>query len=406
MKRLLCLVALLVLGVAVFAQDLDPVKTVREISNYRAQKIKAAREAKQAIDAEALNKECVAMARDALKKANLDKIDASKAMEWARLALVAEEDRTVVTLCKQFVASNPEPKQKFSAQSMMLSALANLGDGDSLASILPTIIPDSKMTAATLASMTASTFLMPVEDKKGPAEALDLLNAIEKKVPFDEFKTDAEKLLADDARISIADAKSHLYLDLGRRNESLKTIDDAMKVVSESSPGFRRLKAAKAQVEMLGGMPPAIPVERVIGQFKDLDSLKGKVVIVSFFAHWCGSCMQSYPDVVKLYSDLHGKGLEIVGVTAYYGFYKNEGYEKRDMAKDIEFGHLGEFAKEHGITWPIVYTEKSNYTPYGVVSIPHFVVINKKGQVVKIKVDYSESGFKEFRKTIERLLKD
>ena len=69
-----------------------------------------------------------------------------------------------------------------------------------------------------------------------------------------------------------------------------------------------------------------------------------------------------------------------------------------------EFAKMADFMKEHKIDWPVIYTDRSSYAPFGVTGIPHVVLIDRDGKVVKVKVGYSPESFKEFRATVEKLL--
>src|SRR6185503_6586623 len=97
-----------------------------------------------------------------------------------------------------------------------------------------------------------------------------------------------------------------------------------------SSKQDREAKHAK-----LVGLPAkSFKPLRALGECKTIDELKGKVVILDFFAHWCGPCIASLPSMRSLYEDLKPKGLEIIGVTRFYGYYKTQNRAKRDMPAD------------------------------------------------------------------------
>jgi len=99
-------------------------------------------------------------------------------------------------------------------------------------------------------------------------------------------------------------------------------------------------------------------------------SLKGKVVLVDFWATWCGPCKAALPGVKKLYEAYHEKGLEIVGVDC-------------DSADD----KVNAFTKENGMPWVQLrenaQTEQEMWHPlakkYGVDAIPALFIIDKKG---------------------------
>lgn len=406
MKRLCLILSLAAFSVMAFAQTIDPIQVVKDISTYRAQKVKEARDAKTPLDAEKLSKECIAKAEEALKGVDLTKIEAAKALDWARVTVLANRDKDTCDLCQKYLTSNPDPKMKFAAQNLMLTACERLGEGDMLAMMLPMVEPDTKQAAATIAILTANTYSDTISSKKGGGEALKVLDAVEKKINYADFTTPEEKSLADNARGSIATAKAQFFMEQKKKDQAIATLDAALKELTPDGPMAKRIASSRTQFAILDTLSPALEAEKMYGEYKSIEALKGKVVILDFFAHWCGPCIRSFPDMKALYDANKDKGLEMIGVTTYYGYYKDENREKRDMAKDVEFAKMADFMKEHNMNWPVVYTARESYAPFGVSGIPHVVVIGRDGRVHKVKVGYSPATFKAFKEEIEKLLKE
>jgi len=160
----------------------------------------------------------------------------------------------------------------------------------------------------------------------------------------------------------------------------------------------------KTQWTLVGAVAPSLTVERSSGgTFTGLEQYKGKVVLVDFFAHWCPPCKASYPDMRKLYDDLHDKGLEIVGVTTYYGYYNDQ----KGLTPDQEFAKMADFIKEFNIAWPVAFgkdKDRKNFEAYGVTGIPTVAVIDREGKVHSLDVGYSAASFKKFRAEVEKLV--
>jgi len=105
------------------------------------------------------------------------------------------------------------------------------------------------------------------------------------------------------------------------------------------------------------------------GREVDVSKLQGKVVLIDFWATWCGPCVAELPNVLKAYKDLHPKGFEIVGISL-----------------DGDKAELESFVKEKGMEWPQYYDGKGWKNEiagkYGIDSIPAMWLLNKKGMVV------------------------
>src|SRR5690242_19758804 len=106
----------------------------------------------------------------------------------------------------------------------------------------------------------------------------------------------------------------------------------------------------------------------------------------------------------KMYRELKDKGLEVIGITKYYGYYKAENVQKRDMPKDVEFANLKSYIDEWELPWPLVVGDDSNFSNYGVGGIPQYVVIGRDGKVFSVTVGYNEPLHAELRGNVEKAL--
>ena len=130
----------------------------------------------------------------------------------------------------------------------------------------------------------------------------------------------------------------------------------------------QRAKAQLKNIEALG-KPVEIAFTAIDGRKIDATKMKGKVVLVDFWATWCGPCIAELPDLKKTYAKYNNKGLEIIGISL-------------DHSKD----KLTKFIAKEEIPWPQQFDglgwENEFAVKYGIRGIPTMWLIDKQGNLV------------------------
>ena len=115
---------------------------------------------------------------------------------------------------------------------------------------------------------------------------------------------------------------------------------------------------------LVGQPAPAIEGKTPEGKKVSLSDYKGKVVLVNFWATWCGPCKQEIPTLVELQKKYGAQGFEILGLVS-----------NDDMGKAMAF------AKSNEMTWPQLSATPEIGGAYGIRAIPASFIVNRKGEV-------------------------
>ena len=111
---------------------------------------------------------------------------------------------------------------------------------------------------------------------------------------------------------------------------------------------------------------PDFALKNAKGEIVTLASLKEKVVVINFWATWCGPCRAEIPGFLDVYDDYKSKGLEIVGISL-----DSDGWESVEP-----------FVNKYDITYPVVLGNRETIRNYGGINaIPTTFIVDRNGNI-------------------------
>lgn len=159
--------------------------------------------------------------------------------------------------------------------------------------------------------------------------------------------------------------------------------------VNRAKSNIAYLNSPIALNKLIGGEAPDIEfVWASDGKVGHLSDLKGKVVVLDFWATWCGPCVASFPNIRELQKRYKKFPVEIIGVTSVQGRHIRRHPGEKPEAVDTkgnpdqEYELMKEFMKDADMTWKVAFSSGNVFNPmYGVKGIPHVAIIDAEGRV-------------------------
>lgn len=158
----------------------------------------------------------------------------------------------------------------------------------------------------------------------------------------------------------------------------------------EVPEGFKEVEEFGVQAPGEGEAAPDFTGTTLEGQTIELSDLRGKVVVLDFWATWCGPCVQAMPHMEELATEFAGEGLVVLGVN-----------QDRPNAED----QVRSFVADRGVSFTQVMDPDHNIgSKYQVRAIPRTVVIGPEGKIRHSHEGYTPESAAALRAKVEALL--
>ncbi len=173
-----------------------------------------------------------------------------------------------------------------------------------------------------------------------------------------------------------SDIATLMFLDLFPREQNASLHQTVINKLHEVYPTHPIVKErysilnSPAGKTSIGAIAPELAFPDPEGKVRKLSDLRGKVVLIDFWASWCGPCRRESPNVRNVYQKYHDKGFEVFSVSL-----------------DRDAANWKKAIKDDGLVWPnhvsdLKYWSSEAAAIYGVRSIPAMFLLDREGRIV------------------------
>ncbi|MBV8858905.1 MAG: TlpA family protein disulfide reductase [Acidobacteria bacterium] len=207
---------------------------------------------------------------------------------------------------------------------------------------------------------------------------------------------------------------SNVLVKAGRREEGVR-VSQEMRARAFAIPSARLYGEATQLVldqgvpfgpppEVAGLEPPASPeinVAELIGRGPvRLSELRGKVVLIDFWATWCTFCVKTMPRLNALQEKYRERGLVVIGLNEFEGQIKGE---PATRAQELEY--FRQFKRRMNVSYDFaVAADARNAVPFGVAGLPTAVLVDRRGRVRFLTIGASDEEAELLKTMVLKLL--
>jgi thiol-disulfide isomerase/thioredoxin len=195
-------------------------------------------------------------------------------------------------------------------------------------------------------------------------------------------------------RIRLGMMLADVYLDLNRLDDArtflqeesafAQRISEMMQATGtlnqkrQAMSGYLQIRDRATQINLLGRPAPEIDLRIWLsGEPASLNQLRGRVVMLEFWATWCKPCQEMFPKLTALHSEAAQNGLEILAITRHYMAYAGT-----IEAKNEELELMRKTLREHAVNFRVaVADDEKLQATYGANGLPTVVLIDRNGIV-------------------------
>jgi thiol-disulfide isomerase/thioredoxin len=284
--------------------------------------------------------------------------------------------RKMIKLLDDLIATRPAGTSQGQEKVQLMALLSALGDKDATAKLdTMAASPVAGDAAAGRSAQLFAAWLLSDAKPAGQEKVVADLAALAKRYPAEPSVAGAAIMLAGTTRPEAKAMREKITGIVGTLKSPAAAV--AAKQIAITDAKFE----AQQKLKAMEGKPLVLQGPTHNGATFSTADYKGKVVLVDFWASWCGPCREELPKLKKFYAEYHPQGLEVVGVSC-----------------DNEGDALAKFLQQNrDMPWPQLFDGSQPgwhalASEYNINSIPTMFLIDKKGVLrsVDARIDYAK----------------